>query len=142
MLRLKLIRVIKKEEYTEGVLFDIDANKSICQSLENRVRDVNADGDLDDEYEGKVYGETAIPYGTYKIKVTYSPAFDKRMVLIKGVKHFTGIRLHWGATALNSEGCILVGRKIADGMLGNTGMTDYLVQLLEAHGNQGTIEIV
>ena len=142
MLKLKLIRLNLKETYTEGVLINLNTNKEIFDTLEDKVRDINADGDLLDEGEEKIYAETAIPYGTYEIEVTYSPKFKKPMVLVKDVKHFKGIRLHWGRTAKQSAGCILGGDKSSPGELKNTGYTEYMVTLLESHGNKGTLEIV
>lgn len=142
MLSLLLIRIFKEKGYTEGVLFDKTSNKFLCHSLEDTVRDINGDGDLNDEGEGKVYGKTAIPYGTYDIEVTYSPKFNKDMILVKDVKHFEGIRIHWGRTADNLEGCIGVGAKERGGVLANTGMTDKLVKMLLDNGNRGIIEII
>lgn len=141
-IRLKLIRLNLREDYTEGILIYLNENKELFDTLEDRVRDINADGDLLDEGEGKVYAETAIPYGTYPIEVTYSPKFKMDMVLVKDVPHFTGIRLHWGATADQSAGCPLGGKKTSDGRLANTGYTKYMVELVKKHGNKGTIEIV
>jgi hypothetical protein len=88
-----------------------------CDTLEDTVRDLNKDGDLEDYGEIKIWGETAIPYGRYKILVTYSPKFRRDLPLILDVKHFTGIRIHRGATHRNTSGCVLVGRNTAKGRL-------------------------
>src|SRR5690554_3750464 len=141
MLNLRLIRLNLNNEYTEGVLINENDNTVLCDTLEDRVRDINADGALDGEDEGKVYGKTAIPYGTYPIEVTWSPRFKRDMVAIHNVAHFTGIRLHWGRTAENSEGCPLVGKKSSPGVLANSGMTNRLVALLREHGNKGQIVV-
>jgi len=141
MLKLKLLRTNLKEKYTEGVLIHENINKILCDTLEDRVRDINGDGDLDDEDEGKIYGKTAIPYGTYDIKVTWSPKFQRDMVEVLNVPHFTGIRMHWGRTADNSLGCILVGEKYDEGKLRNTDMTNKLVELLKSYNNEGQITI-
>jgi hypothetical protein len=141
MLKLKLLRLELTEEYTEGVLINENINAIICDTLEDRVRDINADGDLNDEDEGKVYGETAIPYGSYSIKVTWSPKFKRNMVLVEDVPHFSGIRMHWARTAKNLLGCIGVGEKYQDGKLRNSNMTNKLVELLMEHGNEGQITI-
>jgi len=131
----RLIRTTLKPTYTEGVLFYRD--EELCDSLEDTVRDINADGDLSDEGEGKVYGETAIPYGVYELSATYSPHFKKIMTLIKDVPEFTGVRIHWGATAKNSEGCVLAGKKTSDGRLKNIGMTDKITTFVKTHEDRG-----
>ena len=71
----------------------------------------------------KVYGETCIPYGTYKVELSYSPKFKKIMPAILDVKGFTGVRMHNGADKNSTLGCILVGIKYKDGMLTNSRKT-------------------
>ena len=143
MLVLLLIRHKKTLEHTMGELFDA-SNKyaRVCDTLEDRIRDIDGNGDLLGEGEEKVYGETAIPYGEYEIEVTYSPKLKKRVVLIKDVPHFEGIRMHFAATAKNIEGCVGVGEYVEDGLLRDIGMTDKLVEMLDAHGNKGKIKIL
>lgn len=58
----------------------------------------------------KIYGETAIPAGTYTVDITYSPRFKRDLPLLIGVKNFVGIRIHPGNTASDTDGCILVGQ--------------------------------
>lgn len=132
----KLIRFPEKN-LTRGVLFCND--EYICDTLEDQVRDFNADGDLQDDGESKVYGETAIPYGEYKLIVTYSPRFKKDMVLICDVPEFTGVRMHWGRTEKQSKGCVLVGKRNGD-TLDNIGMTDKMADLVK--NNECYIKII
>jgi hypothetical protein len=141
-LKLQLIRVNKQPTYTEGKLIYVNKNEILCDTLEDRIRDIDGNGKLEGPDEQKVYGETAIPFGPYPIEVTYSPKFKRDMVAVHKVPHFTGIRLHWGRTAAQSLGCPLIGKRTKAGELANSGMTDKLVQLLLKHGNKGTITIV
>jgi len=115
MIMLKLNRLYLKEEYTIGKLYVRD--HYFCDTLEDVNRDLNKDGDLDDFGEFKVYGETAIPYGMYKVVITYSPKFGRELPLLLDVKHFTGIRIHRGRYAKDTSGCILVGKNTAKGQL-------------------------
>lgn len=65
----------------------------------------------------KVYGETAIPQGQYKMSLTYSPKFKRILPLIENVPGFTGIRIHSGNTTDDTSGCILVGEYSGNGTL-------------------------
>lgn len=108
MMILKLKREIFNKDNTLGSLYIDD--KLFCYTCEDKVRDLNNDGDLDDAGETKVYGETAIPKGSYKVIVTMSNRFKKLMPEVLMVKGFAGIRIHAGNTALDSHGCIIVGK--------------------------------
>lgn len=101
--------IVRKKFATRrmGELF-VDG-KRFGYTLEDTCRDLNHDGDLNDEGEGKVYGETAIPYGKYELALTFSNNFKKVLPLVMGVKHFQGIRIHGGNTEADSLGCPLLG---------------------------------
>ena len=109
-----------------------------CDTLEDPVRDYNKDGDLEDPGEIKIYGETAIPYGRYKVIVSYSPKFKRDLPLILDVKHFIGIRIHRGRYPSHTSGCVLVGINEKKGQLfqGKT-YEEKLVSILSAYQYAG-----
>lgn len=66
----------------------------------------------------KVKKETAIPYGTYEVVMDWSEKFQRIMPHIVEVPMFTGIRIHSGNDAIDTEGCPLLGlRKEVDRVL-------------------------
>jgi hypothetical protein len=122
-MHLLLERIFLGETYTVGRLF-IDG-KYFCDTIEDKVRDL--------DNEGKVYGKTAIPYGTYRIAMdVVSPRFANhnqyrhiggKLPRLLDVPHFDGILIHIGTTAEDSSGCILVGQNLAKGKVLNSTIT-------------------
>lgn len=139
-MKLELERRFLGESYTIGSL-SIDGKK-FCDTLEDRVRDLNKNGVFDGD-EKKVYGETAIPYGTYDVVVDYSPKFKRELPRLQNVKHFEGILIHRGNTAEDSAGCILVGEnKVKGKVINSTPYERELVRILkEAQGRKEPITI-
>jgi hypothetical protein len=119
-MELTLIRKYFAETYTIGRL--LNGDEYFCDTLEDKVRelqDINNDGDLTDPGEGKIYGETAIPYGRYRIILNYSPKLKRVLPLLLDVLGFKGIRIHKGVTAKHTLGCILVGENKVKGKVIN-----------------------
>ena len=52
-----------------------------------------------------------IPCGTYPVRVTYSPRFQKNLPLIDKVPGRSGIRIHTGTRPEHSQGCVLVNAR-------------------------------
>ena len=119
-MKLKLNRIALRKTYTIGKLY-IDG-KYFCDTLEDAVRDTNKSGKFDNG-EKKVKGKTAIPYGTYEIKWTYSPRFKKYTPQLMNVPQFEGIRIHAGNSNTDTEGCLLLGENKKVGMVLNSRAT-------------------
>lgn len=70
--------------------------------------------------EKKVYGKTAIPAGRYEVVITWSNRFKRLLPLLLNVKGFTGIRMHVGNYAANTDGCLLPGTGVTKDMVVNS----------------------
>lgn len=142
-MKLRLERLWPKKDYTVGRLY-VDG-RLLCNTLEDRIVDKNKNGVFDGD-EKKVYGESAIPYGTYKIIYNWSPKFGRNLPRLLNVPHFEGILIHPGNTAADSAGCILVGKNTEVGRLTNSRyISDELNKLIDEAQQKGepiTIEIV
>lgn len=114
-MKLKLVRKYRKETYTIGKLY-VDG-VYFCDTIEDKDRGLDDAMGLAEIMVKKRYGETAIPYGTYKVEITYSPKYKKLMPEIKNVKGFSGIRIHSGNTAKDTLGCLIIGRNTQVGMV-------------------------
>ncbi len=141
-MELRLERLWPKAEYTVGRLY-IDG-ELFCNTLEDRVADVNRNGELDGT-ERKVPGKTAIPYGNYKIFYGWSPRFGRNLPRLLNVTAFDGILIHPGNTAKDTAGCILVGRNTEVGRLTQSRLySDELnkrIDIAQRRGEPITIEI-
>lgn len=118
-MELTVERKWNKPTYTIGNLY-VNGEK-FCNTLEDTNRNLYS---FMSEYQIaqiKVYGKTAIPYGTYEIDLdTISPKYSTkqwyrdncnggRMPRITRVRGFSAILIHPGNTADDSLGCLLVG---------------------------------
>jgi len=138
-MKITVKRVALRENYTIGKM-SIDG-VAFCETLEDKVRDLNKDGDLDEPGETKVFGETAIPFGTYKVELSMSPKFKKVLPRILNVKGFEGILIHPGNIPEHTHGCILVGKNTIKGGLTDSKATfDLLMAKIKDQKNL-TIEI-
>lgn len=73
-----------------------------CFTLEDVDRRLEEGGE-------KIHGETAIPLGTYAVILDESKRFGRIMPHVLNVPQFSGIRIHSGNTAQDTEGCLLLG---------------------------------
>lgn len=111
-MELILNRILKTNDYTIGEL-NVDG-KYLCDTIEDTVRPLpeecpNTSKGVACKCKGKVYGKTAVPAGTYKVKLGYSNRFKRILPQVLNVPHFIGILIHTGNSSNDTEGCIIVG---------------------------------
>ena len=118
-----LTRIAKRKTYTIGRLaikervddeyLAGEAETYFCDTLEPTWRDYRSGAH-------KIKGCSAIPEGRYAVVISWSPKFGKWLPILLGVPMFSGIRIHAGNTASDTEGCILVGENKKVGMVVNS----------------------
>ena len=142
-MELILKRIALRSEYTIGKLY-VDG-EYVCDTIEDTVRDLDKDGKFANG-EVKILGKTAIPYGRYEItmkvkspkysnfsKYSWAKKYDGYLPRLLNVSQFDGVLMHVGNSALDSEGCIIVGENKVVGKVINSVntfrrlMDEYLV---------------
>ena len=104
-MKLTLLRQLFTDNETVGeLLSDLSPKRTehICYTIEPPMR-ANA-----------LHPKGAIPYGWYKLTLTYSPKFNRELPLLHCVPGFEGVRMHAGNNHRHTAGCILVGEMIDD----------------------------
>ena len=127
-MKYEVLRFSSQKDSTSGLLFEVNNGKRtfLCYTLEDEQRDV------------KVWGETRIPAGTYKLGLRteggfhnkylskYGADFHKGMIWVLDVPGFEYILWHVGNTDENTAGCLLLGNTQTsnlvnkDGFVGNS----------------------
>jgi len=133
---------LKREELptkTYGKLYN--GNIYLCETLEDKVRS-------ESDY---VKGETAIPYGRYRLSISYSNRFKKQMILITNVRGGTityhgksidsvGARIHGGNTEADTLGCVLAGQtRTATGIKNCSAVNQMLIDLVKNADQWGEV---
>jgi hypothetical protein len=110
-MKLEVLRISSQADSTSGILFDTTNGKRtfMCYTIEDEQRDV------------KVWGETRIPAGTYKLKLRTEGGFHSRytgkygdwhkgMIWVQDVPGFEFILWHTGNTDESTAGCLILGQ--------------------------------
>lgn len=106
-MELVLVRYPSGPECTIGTLYLNGIFE--CFTLEDIVREIKGKPVA----EWKIAGTTAMPSGKRKIIIDMSTRFKRLLPLVLDVSGFSGIRIHPGNTAENTEGCILPGLMVS-----------------------------
>lgn len=128
-MKLELRRIFNCKQYSIGKLYA--DGKWVCDTIEDYDRGLSQEMSLADISRIKVYRQTAIPVGTYKVTMNVqSPKFaqkpyykafcDGYLPRILNVPGFDGILIHCGVSADSSAGCIIVGYNTIKGRVTNS----------------------
>lgn len=135
-MELLVERAWPKDTYTVGKFYV--NGKRFGESMEDKDRGLLQSMPLSVIMGKKKYGITAIPKGTYEIRMTYSPKFSSRawakptkglVPEIIDVPGFSGIRIHPLNSAKDSLGCIGVGKNDKKGWISKS--TTYYRNLVD-----------
>ena len=125
-MKLRLERRWPKATYTIGRLY-VDG-VYFCNTLEDKDRGLKQTDSKSLIASKKAYGETAIPKGEYSVVLNvlspkyagvswYKQKTGGYMPRLLAVPGFDGILIHPGNTAVDTLGCILVGKNTQVGRL-------------------------
>lgn len=133
-MELRVERTYRGAKYTIGHLYIND--KYFCDTLEDPDRGLTDSMPLAKIKAAKVYGDTAIPYGKYKVrmdivspkysnvkKYPYAAIAKGLMPRIMDIKGFDGVLIHAGNTQKDTYGCLLVGQNKVKGQVINSQAT-------------------
>lgn len=127
-MELNLWRHVFSDTTTIGELY-LDG-EFLCYTLEDTARN---------HKEAKV---TAIPAGRYRIEMVFAPHFNRVLPHLLDVPAYTGILIHNGCVAANTDGCILVGRTRTQDFIGESVLAlDELLPKIEALVKDGPLFI-
>ena len=152
-MKIKIDRRWPKNTYVVGNWYV--SGRKLCNSLEDTDRGLLQSMPTGKINQIKIKGATAIPKGTYTVVMSVSPKFKDRVWARKydgltpeilKVKGFSGVRIHPGNRASDTDGCPLIGDNTAVGRLTNSTKRYYelMEKLMPAweKGEELILEIV
>ena len=140
-MKVLIDRKWKKDTYTIGRVY-VDG-EFFCNSMEDCDRGLRQDMSVGEISRLKVYGETAIPTGKYKVTMTMSAKYKRVMPQIMNVPGYSGVRIHSGNTAADSFGCVLLGKNTKVGWISDSRATcTKFEELLKKAGGTCELEII
>lgn len=153
-MKILVDRKWKRETYTIGKLYV--NGSAFCETVEDKDRHLTQNMPLAKIREVKVADVTAIPTGTYNVRMDvvspkyslkpwyFSNCHGGKLPRLENVPGFSGVLIHCGNTAKDSSGCVLVGRNTAVGMVTDSKNTFLKLynKMWDAYKKGEKIEIV
>lgn len=141
-MKIELVRIANRPTYCIGKLYINGVYQN--DTLEDTDRGLDDSMSEEEIRKRKIYAQTAIPTGTYKVTMQVrSPKFakypfykklcDGYLPRLLNVKCYEGILMHCGAKASNSAGCLLQGLNTIKGRLTNS--QEMFTKLMKNHFN-------
>ncbi len=154
-MKIELVRIYTCPTYTIGKLYV--NGEYVCDTVEDTDRGLDQSMTVEEIKKRKVYRQTAVPTGTYKVAMNvqspkfaqmayyknYCNGFMPRILYVPG---FDGILIHCGSSANSSAGCLIVGYNTIKGKVTDSKkaweklMKNYLTQA-KMRGEEITITI-
>lgn len=127
----ELRRFKSRQATTFGRL--LTEGKLVCYTLEDQIREIA--GEPVESW--KVYGQTAIPSGRYRIEFRNSPKYGPDTLTLANVPGYEHIRMHSGSHHGHTEGCLIVGDQINPQLMTiHGGKLRGVVEMLKRHFKQ------
>jgi len=117
-MKLEVLRFNSGTTFTSGLLFDTTDNvrSFLCYTMEDQYNPT------------KIYGETRIPAGTYKLTLRAEGGFHNRystryadrpnwhqgMILVNNVPNYSYVLWHVGNSPKDTKGCLLLSKTQKD----------------------------
>ena len=119
-MKLEVLRFNSGTTFTSGLLFDVTDNvrSFLCYTMEDQYNPT------------KIYGETRIPDGTYKLTLRaeggfhnryltrYGADWHKGMIYVNEVPNYSYVLWHVGNSPKDTKGCLLLTKTQKDGFGG------------------------
>lgn len=131
-MKITVRRIAKREKYTIGKLYINGVY--FCDTIEDKDRGLKQSMSVAEIVRRKVYGETAIPSGTYRIDMSspspkyqqkartdaYYKPFCDHMPRFQDIKGYSGVLIHPGTDESSTLGCLIVGENKVVGKVINS----------------------
>lgn len=129
-MELLLDRDVRTTNSTTGKLY-VDG-KFHSFVLEDEDRGLKDAMSLAEIAERKIHGKTCIPEGRYPVIINHSPGFKRLLPRLLNVPGYSGVLIHPGNTAVDTEGCLLPGyARAADTVTSSRLAFDALFDILK-----------